>query len=349
MERQLMPKPYQKRSFRDKKRPGRPERGSDSRRSDSRGTDSRRSESRKPDYKKSDSRRSDSRRSDERRPERREIGGRRPDQRRTERKRIDSKRRDFKRDYRRDPKEHVDTVAGRNAVVEALRAGIPAKELLVAVGVDIDERLEESVRLSQKMGLSIREVERRQIETMTGIANHQGIALVVKPFQYSSQKEIFARAHEPALFIAVDGVTDPRNIGAIARSAAAFSADGLLIPERRNAPLTASAWKASAGAAARLPIAQVTNLVRSIEDAKKFGCFIVGLDGDADTSIEEMEIADQPLYIIVGSEGRGLSRLVREKCDLLVKIPMSNAVESLNASVAVSITLYSVDRKRHAL
>ena len=95
--------------------------------------------------------------------------------------------------------------------------------------------------------------------------------------------------------------------------------------------------------------AQVTNLVRSIEDAKKFGCFIVGLDGDADTSVEEMEIADQPLYIVVGSEGRGLSRLVREKCDLLVKIPMSNAVESLNASVAVSITLYSIDRKRHAL
>ena len=225
----------------------------------------------------------------------------------------------------------------------------PAKELLVAVGVDIDERLEESVHLSQKMGLSIREVERRQIESMTGIANHQGIALVVKPFQYSSQKEIFARAKEPALFIAVDGITDPRNIGAITRSAAAFSADGLLIPERRNAPLTASAWKASAGAAARLPIAQVTNLVRSIEDAKKFGCFIVGLDGDADTSVEEMEIADQPLYIVVGSEGRGLSRLVREKCDLLVKIPMSNAVESLNASVAVSITLYSIDRKRHAL
>ena len=312
------------------------------------------------DYKKSDSRRGqDSRRSDDRRNDRRDsdrrgsdqrrADSRRPDQRRTERKRIDSKRREHKRDYRRDPKEHIDTVAGRNAVVEALRAGIPAKELLVAVGVDIDERLEESVRLSQKMGLSIREVERRQIESMTGIANHQGIALVVKPFQYSSQKEIFARAKEPALFIAVDGVTDPRNIGAITRSAAAFSADGLLIPERRNAPLTASAWKASAGAAARLPIAQVTNLVRSIEDAKKFGCFIVGLDGDADTTVEEMEIADQPLYIVVGSEGRGLSRLVREKCDLLVKIPMSNAVESLNASVAVSITLYSIDRKRHAL
>ena len=265
---------------------------------------------------------------------------------RVERKRIDSKRGDRRRDFRREPKEHVDTIAGRNAVVEALRAGIPAKELVVAVGVDIDERLEESVRLAQKMGLGIREVERRQIENMTGIANHQGIALVAKPFQYSSQKEIFARAKEPALFVAVDGVTDPRNIGAIARSAAAFGADGLLIPERRNAPLTAAAWKASAGAAARLPIAQVTNLVRSIQDAKEFGCFIVGLDGDADTAVASIEIADQPLYVVVGSEGRGLSRLVRENCDLLIRIPMNSSVESLNASVAMSIALYEIAGKR---
>ena len=268
---------------------------------------------------------------------------------RTERKRIDAKRSDRKRDYRREPKDHVDTVAGRNAVVEALRAGIPAKELVVAVGVDVDERLNESIRLSQKMGIGIREVERRQIENMTGIANHQGVALIVKPFQYSSQKEIFARAKEPALFIAVDGVTDPRNIGAIARSAAAFSADGLLIPERRNASLTAAAWKTSAGAAARLPIAQITNLSRSIDDAKAFGCFVVGLDGDADTNVDAMEIADQPLYVIVGSEGKGLSRLVREKCDLLISIPMSSAVESLNASVAMSIALYAIDRKRNVL
>jgi len=268
---------------------------------------------------------------------------------RTERKRIDAKRSDRKRDYRREPKDHVDTVAGRNAVVEALRAGIPAKELVVAVGVDVDERLNESIRLSQKMGIGIREVERRQIENMTGIANHQGVALIVKPFQYSSQKEIFARAKEPALLIAVDGVTDPRNIGAIARSAAAFSADGLLIPERRNASLTAAAWKTSAGAAARLPIAQITNLSRSIDDAKAYGCFVVGLDGDADKTVDSMEIADQPLYVIVGSEGKGLSRLVREKCDLLISIPMSSAVESLNASVAMSIALYAIDRKRNDL
>ena len=304
----------------------------------------------RPNHKKyrggEDKKRRDVRSGDSRRDEgkRSEFG-----RKRVERKRIDSKRGDRKRDFRREPREHHDTIAGRNAVVEALRAGLPAKELVVAIGVDIDERLEESVKLAQKMGLGIREVERRQIENMTGIANHQGIALVAKPFQYSSQKEIFARAKEPALFVEVDGVPDPRNIGAIARSAAAFGADGLLIPERRNAPLTAAAWKSSAGAAARLPIAQVTNLVRSMQDAKEFGCFIVGLDGDADTAVEEIEIADQPIYMVVGSEGLGLSRLVRENCDLLIKIPMSNTVESLNASVAMSIALYAVDRKRHAI
>ena len=270
---------------------------------------------------------------------------------RTERKRIDAKRsdgrrHDRKRDYRRDAKEHIDTVAGRNAVVEALRAGIPAKELVVAVGVDVDERLNESIRLAQKMGIGIKEVERRQIENMTGIANHQGVALVVKPFQYSSQKEIFARAKDPALFIAVDGVTDPRNIGAIVRSAAAFGADGLIIPERRNASITATAWKASAGAAARLPIAQVTNLARAIDDAKEYGCFIVGLDGESEETIDSMDIATEPLMVIAGSEGKGLSRLVREKCDLVVSIPMQRSVESLNASVAMSIALYEIDKKR---
>ncbi|NCX76822.1 MAG: 23S rRNA (guanosine(2251)-2'-O)-methyltransferase RlmB, partial [Actinobacteria bacterium] len=146
----------------------------------------------RPNHKKyrggEDKKRRDVRSGDSRRDEgkRREFG-----RKRVERKRIDSKRGDRQRDFRREPREHHDTIAGRNAVVEALRAGLPAKELVVAIGVDIDERLEESVKLAQKMGLGIREVERRQIENMTGIANHQGIALVAKPFQYSSQKEIF--------------------------------------------------------------------------------------------------------------------------------------------------------------
>jgi len=243
-------------------------------------------------------------------------------------------------------KVHVDSIAGRNVVLEALRAGIPAKELVVAVGIDIDDRIREIVDLAKSAALPIREVPRGRLDTLTGIAHHQGIALIARPFQYSSEKEIFQRAGDPALYIAVDGITDPRNIGAIIRSAAAFGADGILIPERRSAGITAAAWKASAGAVARIPVAQVTNLVRSIENAKERGCFIVGLEGGSDDTLETMKIADQPLYIVVGSEGKGLSRLVKEKCDLLLSIPISSKVESLNASVAVSIALYGIASRR---
>jgi len=261
--------------------------------------------------------------------------------------RTPSRLQEAKRDWARErEKVHVDSIAGRNVVLEALRAGIPAKELVVAIGIDIDDRIREIVDLAKVSALPIREVPRNRLDTLTGIAHHQGIALIAKPFQYSSQKEIFQRASDPALFIAVDEITDPRNIGAIIRSAAAFGADGILIPERRSAGITAAAWKASAGAVARIPIAQITNLVRSIEAAKERGCFIVGLEGGSDQTLETMKIADQPLYIIVGSEGKGLSRLVREKCDLLLSIPISSKVESLNASVAVSIVLHGIAAKR---
>ena len=278
------------------------------------------------------------------RPERKSDGKRTPlrtSQRGVQRDQNREQNRDVKRE-----KVHVDSIAGRNVVLEALRADIPAKELIVAIGIDIDDRIREIVDLAKSASLPIREVPRNRLDTLTGISHHQGIALIAKPFQYSSEKEIFQRASDPALYIAVDGITDPRNIGAIIRSAAAFGADGILIPERRSAGITAAAWKASAGAVARIPIAQVTNLVRSIENAKERGCFIVGLEGGSEDTLETMKIADQPLYIIVGSEGKGLSRLVTEKCDLLLSIPISSKVESLNASVAVSIALYGIASKR---
>jgi 23S rRNA (guanosine2251-2'-O)-methyltransferase len=135
-------------------------------------------------------------------------------------------------------------------------------------------------------------------------------------------------------------------LGAIVRSAAAFGVAGVVMTERRAAAMTASAWKSSAGAAARIPVAQVTNMARTIEDAKKMGCFVVGLDGEADVTLSEMKVATEPIMIVVGSEGKGLSRLVREKCDLVVSIPMSATTESLNASVATSIALFWVDEAR---
>ena len=236
---------------------------------------------------------------------------------------------------------HGELVTGRNAVLEALRADVPATELIVARSIDIDDRIEESLKLALKKSLPIREVHRADVEKIS--MNSQGIALAIKPYQYSSLDEILLRANKPGLIVALDGVTDPRNLGAIIRSAAAFGADGVIIPERRAAAMTASAWKASAGAAARLQVAQVTNLNRAIDDVQGKGYFVVGLDGEAQTLVSEMKVATEPIMIIVGSEGKGLSRLTSEKCDLVVKIPMRSTTESLNASVATSIALFAVE------
>ena len=235
-------------------------------------------------------------------------------------------------------------VSGRNAVLEALRENVPATEVMVARGVDIDDRIAESLQLALNHGLQIKEVHRASLESIA--PNSQGIILGIKPFQYSSYEEICDRAKGAKLIVSLDGVTDPRNLGAVTRSAAAFGASGIIIPERRAAAVTASAWKTSAGAAARLPIAQVTNLARTIDEAKKLGCFIVGLDGESDVSIADMKVATENLMVIVGSEGKGLARLTREKCDLIVSIPISASTESLNASVATSIALYAVDEAR---
>lgn len=239
---------------------------------------------------------------------------------------------------------HGEMVAGRNAVLEALRADVPSTELIVARSIDIDDRIEESLKLALKKSLPIREVHRADVEKIS--MNSQGIALSIKPYQYSSLDEILLRASQPGLIVALDGVTDPRNLGAIIRSAAAFGVDGVIIPERRSAAMTAAAWKTSAGAAARMQVAQVTNLNRAIEEVQERGYFVVGLDGESDELIGNMKVATEPIMIIVGSEGKGLHKLTREKCDLVVKIPMRSTTESLNASVATSIALYAVDEAR---
>lgn len=235
-------------------------------------------------------------------------------------------------------------VTGRNAVLEALSADVPATELIVARSIDIDDRIEESLKIALRKSMPIREVHRADVEKLS--SNSQGIALAIKPYQYSSLEEILLRAGKPGLVVALDGVTDPRNLGAIIRSAAAFGVDGVIIPERRAAAMTAAAWKSSAGAAARMPVAQVVNLNRAIEDVQEKGYFVVGLDGESDQLISEMKVATESIMIIVGSEGKGLSRLTREKCDLVVKIPMRSTTESLNASVATSIALFAVDEAR---
>ncbi len=247
-------------------------------------------------------------------------------------------------------KDSPELLVGRNPVVEALRAEIPAEALYVALGIDIDERITESIRTAGDRGLPIMEVSRHELDRMTGGVLHQGLALKVPPYRYASLDDVFNAipAGDPGLVVAVDGVTDPRNLGAIVRSTVAFGSHGVVIPERRAAGISATAWRTSAGAAARVPVARVTNLVRSLKECQQRGLLVVGLDADADTNLDEFADAGEPLVIVVGSEGRGLSRLVGETCDARISIPMAGCFESLNASVAAAVTLAEVTRQRRS-
>jgi 23S rRNA (guanosine2251-2'-O)-methyltransferase len=243
----------------------------------------------------------------------------------------------------------AELLVGRNPVAEALKARVPATALYVALGLEADERVTEAVRLAGDRNIALLEVSRAELDRRTNGLLHQGIALQVPPFTYSSIEDVLARAADAdtaSLLVALDGVTDPRNLGAIIRSAVAFGAQGVIIPQRRASGVTAAAWRTSAGAAARIPVAQVTNLVRSLRLAQQAGFFVVGLDAESPTTIYELRAAADPLLIVVGSEGKGLGRLVGETCDLTVSIPMAGATESLNASVAAAVTLAEVARRR---
>jgi 23S rRNA (guanosine2251-2'-O)-methyltransferase len=255
----------------------------------------------------------------------------------------------------RPPRESsaAELLVGRNPVAEALRAKVPATALYLAHGLETDERVTEAVRIAGNRGIALLEVSRAELDRRTGGILHQGIALQVPPFAYTPLPDLLREADEsgmPPLLVALDGVTDPRNLGAVIRSAVAFGGHGAVIPERRSAGVTATAWRTSAGTAARLPVAQVTNLVRALKECRAAGLFVIGLDADGTTSLDELEMATEPLVVVVGSEGRGLSRLVGETCDLTVSIPMAPAAESLNASVAAAVTLAEIARRRrHSL
>src|SRR5262245_59827369 len=246
------------------------------------------------------------------------------------------------------PKEASELLVGRNPVVEALRAHVPGTALYVAQGIDIDDRISEAVRTAGDRGIAILEVGRGELDRLTGGVLHQGLGLQVPPFSYEIFEDLIATAleHPLPLLVALDGVTDPRNLGAVIRSAAAFGAQGVFLPERRSAGMTATAWRTSAGAAARMPVAQVVNLTRALKQCQENGFVVVGLDADGPTSLYDLEASVGPLVVVVGSEGRGLSRLVGATCDLRVGIPMATRVESLNASVAAAVALAEIARRR---
>ena len=247
-------------------------------------------------------------------------------------------------------KSASEVLSGRNAVVEALRARIPATALMIAQRIELDDRVREAIALANNRGIPVSEVTRAEIDRLTGgDFVHQGIALQVPPYKYTDPNELLDRALSLStlpLIVALDGITDPRNLGAIIRSAAAFGAQGILLPQRRSVGVTASAWKTSAGAAARVPVALAANLNQVITEYKRRGVFVIGLDADGDVQLPEFALADKPLLVVVGSEGKGLSRLVSERCDQVVSIPISASTESLNAGIAASVALYQIASMR---
>jgi len=247
--------------------------------------------------------------------------------------------------------EH-EVVTGRNSVLEALRAKIPAQTLYIAARIEMDERVKEVLLMATSRNIPILEVMRPELDRLAGRdAVHQGLALKVPAYEYAHPMELLeltiSRGHKP-LFVALDGITDPRNLGAIIRSTAAFGGHGIIVPQRRSVGVTASAWKTSAGAAARTPVAMASNLTQTLKALKAQGVFVLGLDGDGDVSLPDLGIgfAERPIVIVVGSEGKGLSRLVAETCDAIVSIPISASTESLNAGIAAGVTLYEVARLR---
>jgi 23S rRNA (guanosine2251-2'-O)-methyltransferase len=246
------------------------------------------------------------------------------------------------------PADETEIVLGRNAVLECLRANAPATALYVVLGAEADERMTESVTRAADRGIAILEVPKHDLDRMSSNGMHQGIALQVPPYSYAHPDDLIAAATsdvKPALLVALDNISDPRNLGAIVRSVAAFAGHGVLIPQRRSASVTAVAWRTSAGAAARVPIARATNLTRTLKDWAESGVQIVGLDANGDTTIDEFD-GTGPLVVVVGSEGKGLSRLVRQNCDAVVSIPMGGPTESLNASVAAGVVLAEIARQR---
>lgn len=241
-------------------------------------------------------------------------------------------------------------VVGRNPVYEAMLAGLPMKAAYIAEGAERDDRLREILRFAAENSVPMLQTTRNELDRLTGGLVHQGVALQLPAYEYADPQDLIAEAasdeQDHGLIVALDGITDPRNLGAIVRSAAAFGATGVVIPSRRSATMTAAAWKTSAGAAARLPIAMATNLNRTLEQASKAGFTIVGLEGESDTDLVSVPGLDGPVVLVVGSEGEGLARLVREHCDALASIPIGSEVESLNASVAAAVALYEIARVR---
>ena len=243
---------------------------------------------------------------------------------------------------------HGQTVEGRRAVLESLRAGRDIERLVMVADVELGPQLQEIVMLASEAGIEVEAVSRKELDAQSQTKKNQGVIAVVPDPRYHDPEDLMMSAStdgEAPLLVMLDGIQDPHNLGAIARTADAAGAHGLIIPERRAVGITPGAVRASAGALEHVKVSRVGNLNRAIENLKEQGMLVIGLDADGDVEYSEADFKG-PVVIVVGSEGKGLSRLVRENCDQIASIPMAGQLSSLNASVSTGLVLYEAFRQR---
>jgi len=242
------------------------------------------------------------------------------------------------------PQLREDLVIGRNAVIELLKSGRAVESVYIGSG-ESKGSISRIIAMSKERGLPIKEVAAVKLDFMCGKQNHQGVIAVTAAAQYSTLEDIFAKAGEaPPFIIIADDITDPHNLGAMIRTAEAAGAHGLIIPKRGGVGLTSTVSKTSAGAVEYLPVVRVPNLVSTIEELKKRGVWVYGTDMEG-TPWCQLDYSG-PVALVIGSEGKGMGRLVREKCDFIASLPMSGEINSLNASVAAGIVMYEISRQR---
>ena len=239
----------------------------------------------------------------------------------------------------------MDILYGRNPVLEALRAGRSARKIVIAAAVRPEARLTEILAQARSRDIAVEEVPRQRLDDIAHTEHHQGVAGYFHTRPALTLHDLLDHARSPALLVVLDGIQDPQNMGAIARSAEACGADGIVVPRHHAAPLTAAAAKASAGATEYLPVVTVPNLAHALDVIGEAGLWRVGLAGDAVTRYDAADLRG-PTAIVVGAEGAGMRRLTREHCDVLVSIPMMGHVESLNAGAAAAVLLFEAQRQR---
>ena len=245
--------------------------------------------------------------------------------------------------------DREDRIEGRNAITEAIRAGRAIDKLYIAKG-EIDKTLRFLASSAKDAGISVVEADRRKLDAMSTTGAHQGAIAVAAVREYASLDDIFALAKERGedpFIVACDEITDPHNLGAILRTAESAGVHGVIITKRRSAGLTSIVGKASAGAAEHVPVCRVPNLPSAIDGLKEAGLWVFGADASGDRSLWESDFTG-PACLVIGSEGDGIGRLVREKCDFLVSIPMRGKISSLNASAAAAVMLYEALRQKTA-